>query len=46
MDKDLRKGVATALAEVGLNVLQPAFRAFPELEVEMERKVIRYGRMN
>lgn len=39
----LRSSVASALAEIGLNVIQPAFDAHPELQVEFERRVAKYG---
>lgn len=42
-DKELRFGVASALAEVGLKVIQPAFDAHPELQVELERQLRKYG---
>jgi len=43
-DEELRLGVATAIAEIGLNVIRPAFDAHPELEAEFQRRVDRYER--
>lgn len=42
-DADLRKGIASALAEVGLRVMQPAFDAWPELQQEFELRLDKYG---
>lgn len=42
-DTDLRKGIASALAEVGMRVIQPAFDAWPELEEEFELRLNKYG---
>lgn len=42
-DNELRLGVASALAEVGLKVIQPAFDAHPELQVEVERRLEKYS---
>ncbi|MGK0490439.1 MAG: hypothetical protein ACJASD_000638 [Sphingomonas echinoides] len=42
-DTDLRKGIAAALAEIGLLVIQPAFDAWPELQEEFELRLNKYG---
>ncbi|MCR5869860.1 MULTISPECIES: hypothetical protein [unclassified Sphingomonas] len=42
-DSDLRNGVASALAEIGLRVTQPAFDAWPELREEFELRLDKYG---
>jgi phosphoribosylamine-glycine ligase len=41
----LRRGVADALAEIGLKVLNPAYAACPALEAEFARRIEKYGRM-
>jgi hypothetical protein len=43
-DEALRHGVASAMAEIGLNVINPAYKAHPALEAEFERRLERYGR--
>ena len=43
-DRELRIGVATAIAEIGLNVLNPAFERFPALKAEFDRRADKYGR--
>lgn len=40
---ELRLGVASALAEVGLRVIEPAFDAYPELRIEVERQLEKYS---
>lgn len=45
-DDDLRRGVASAIAEVGLHVIQPAFDAWPELQEEFEHRLGKYGVMS
>ena len=42
-NENLRKGVASALAEVGLMVIRPAFDACPELEAEFQERLQKYG---
>jgi len=42
-DVELRKGLASALAEVGLRVIQPAFDAWPDLQAEFELRLDKYG---
>ncbi|MBA4760417.1 hypothetical protein [Sphingomonas sp.] len=42
-DTALRHGIASALAEVGLRVTQPAFDAWPELQEEFELRLDKYG---
>ena len=39
----LREGVASALAEVGLKVIQPAFDAWPALQIEFKDRLDKYG---
>lgn len=39
----LRLGIASALTEVGIKVMKPAFDAFPDLEIEFERRLHKYG---
>ncbi|WP_066819412.1 hypothetical protein [Sphingomonas mali] len=43
-NEELRYGIASALAEVGLKVMRPAFDAHPGLEAEFQRRVDKYGR--
>jgi hypothetical protein len=42
-DIDLRNGIASALAEVGIRVIRPAFDAWPELQEEFELRLDKYG---
>ncbi len=42
-DVDVLMGIASALAEVGLYTLGPAFRAHPELKEEFEQRLAKYG---
>jgi hypothetical protein len=42
-DKELRLGVASALAEIGLKIMKPAFDAHPELEAEFQQRIDKYG---
>lgn len=42
-NKELRLGIASAIAEIGLNVLKPAFEAHPALEAEFDRRMEKYG---
>lgn len=42
--KELRQGVAAAIAEIGIGVLEPAFKAQPELRSEFDQRVAKYGR--
>lgn len=41
---ELQKGIAAAIAEIGLGVLGPAFEAQPELRAEFDQRVAKYGR--
>jgi hypothetical protein len=41
---EVRLGLASAIAEIGLKVLQPAFAADPELEREFDMRVRKLGR--
>ena len=41
---ELRSGMASAVAEIGLRLLKPAFEAYPELEAEFDERVRRLGR--
>lgn len=41
---ELRLGIASAIAEIGLKVLQPAFDADPELEIEFDDRIHKLGR--
>lgn len=43
-DKQLRLDVAGAIAEISSATLQPAFDAFPQLKVEFDARIDRYGR--
>jgi len=43
-DRELRVGVASAIAEIGMKVMQPAFDAHPQLEAEFKARMDRYGR--
>ncbi|GGY90927.1 hypothetical protein [Novosphingobium colocasiae] len=42
-DIDLRQGIASAIAEVGQHIIQPAFDAWPELQEEFELRLDKYG---
>lgn len=42
-ERELRLGIASAIAEIGLNVLKPAFEAHPALEAEFDRRLKKYG---
>lgn len=43
-NEQLKHGIASAIAEVGLTILRPAFDAAPELESEFDARIERYGR--
>lgn len=43
-DVELRRGIADVIAEIGQNILNPAFAACPELENEFDQRVQKYGR--
>jgi len=43
-EMQLRLGIASVLAEVGLCIIEPAFKACPALRTEFERRLEKYGR--
>ena len=43
-DDGLKFGVATAIAEISLNILQPVFSEHPDLEAEFGARIEKYGR--
>ncbi len=42
--KELKLGIASAIAEIGFAVMNPAYEADPALEAEFEARIQRYGR--
>jgi hypothetical protein len=43
-NSELRIGIAKVISEIGSKVLDPAFGAHPELRLEFEERVKKYGR--
>ena len=43
-DADLAKGIATAMAAINVHILRPAFRAHPDLQMEFDARIEKYGR--
>lgn len=43
-DKELRLGIAAVIHEISVSVIEPAFRAHPDLEAEFEARVKKYDR--
>ncbi len=43
-DEALRLRIAAVLADIGSNVLEPAFVAHPDLREEWDRRIDKYGR--
>lgn len=42
--EELRSGIASATAEIGIKVLNPVFKRHPHIEEEFARNVAKYGR--
>lgn len=42
--KDLKLGIAAAIAEIGFAVMEPAYQADPALKLEFDARIERYGR--
>ena len=43
-DESLKLGIATAVAEISFNILQPVFGEHPDLEAEFAARIEKYGR--
>lgn len=43
-EKELKLGLAAAIAEIGAATFDPAFAAFPALKEEFDERIARYGR--
>lgn len=41
---ELRQAIAAVIADIGLNILQPAFEADAAMEAEFEERIERLGR--
>jgi len=39
-----RKGISAVAGDIAIDILNPAYTAFPELEKKVEEKITRYGK--